>query len=88
MITGIILASGFSRRMKADKLLIDIEGSALIERVIKACVDSRLDDIILIYRSEEVKKIGEKYNIKLFIMKCSSRTIRRIETRSEEGYRS
>ncbi|CAK7075412.1 nucleotidyltransferase family protein [Tissierella carlieri] len=64
MITGIILASGFSRRMKADKLLIDIEGSALIERVIKACVDSRLDDIILIYRSEEVKKIGEKYNIK------------------------
>ena len=46
MITGIILASGFSRRMKADKLLIDIEGSALIERVIKACVDSRLDDII------------------------------------------
>ncbi|OZV10268.1 hypothetical protein CIW83_21270 [Tissierella sp. P1] len=64
MITGIILASGFSRRMKADKLLIDIEGSALIERVIKACVDSKLDDIILIYRSEEVKKIGEKYNIK------------------------
>ncbi|MDU5083286.1 nucleotidyltransferase family protein [uncultured Tissierella sp.] len=64
MIIGIILASGFSRRMKADKLLIDIEGSTLIERVIKACVGSKLDDIILIYRSEEVKKIGEEYNIK------------------------
>lgn len=64
MITGIILASGFSRRMKRDKLLMEINGNRLIERVIKACVGSNLDDIILVYRKEEVKKIGEQYNIK------------------------
>ncbi|WP_353094529.1 nucleotidyltransferase family protein [Tissierella praeacuta] len=64
MITGIILASGFSRRMKKDKLLIEIDGNKLIERVIKACVGSNLDEIILVYRIDEVKEIGEKYNIK------------------------
>lgn len=64
MITGIILASGFSRRMGRDKLLIEIDGEKIIERVIKACCKSKLDDIILIYRSEDIKEIGSKYNIK------------------------
>ncbi|MEY8415931.1 nucleotidyltransferase family protein [Tissierella praeacuta] len=64
MITGIILASGFSRRMKRDKLLIKVDRESIIERVIKACINSKLDDVILVYRSKEVKEIGEKYNIK------------------------
>lgn len=64
MITGIILASGFSRRMKKDKLLLEIGGEKVIERVIKACVESTLDNIILVYRKEEVKEIGEKYSVK------------------------
>lgn len=64
MITGIILASGFSRRMKRDKLLMEIEGKKLIERVIEACINSNLDDIILVYRVDDLKKIGEKYSIK------------------------
>lgn len=64
MITGIILASGFSRRMKKDKLLLKIDGMPLVERVIKACTRSNLDQIILIYRREEVCNIGKRYNIK------------------------
>lgn len=64
MIIGIILASGFSKRMKKDKLLIEIGGIKMVERVIKEAKKSSLDDIILIYRREEVKDIGEKYNIK------------------------
>ena len=64
MITGIILASGFSRRMKRDKLLMEIEGKKLIESVIEACINSNLDDIILVYRVDDLKKIGEKYSIK------------------------
>lgn len=64
MITGIILASGFSRRMGSDKLLIEIDGEKIIERVIEACCKSKLDDIILIYRSEDIKEIAIKYNIK------------------------
>lgn len=64
MISGIILASGFSRRMKKDKLLLEIEGVPLVERVIRACVKSNLDEIVLIYRKKEVGDIGKKYHIK------------------------
>lgn len=64
MITGIILASGFSKRMKKDKLLMEVQGEILIEKVIKQTVESDLDKIILVYRKEEVKEIGEKYKIK------------------------
>lgn len=64
MITGIILASGFSKRMKRDKLLLKIEGMKIVEKVVQACKESVLDEIILIYRKNEVKEIGEKYNIR------------------------
>lgn len=63
MITGIILASGLSRRMKRDKLLINLGDKAIIEHVVEACVNSDLDKIILVYRKEQVKMIGEKYKI-------------------------
>ena len=59
MITGIILlASGFSiRRMKKDKLLMDIDGEKIVERVIRACVESDLGfEIILIHRKEVSKE--------------------------------
>ncbi|MDR7855637.1 nucleotidyltransferase family protein [Tissierella sp.] len=64
MIIGIIQASGFSTRMKEDKLLLEIDGIKVIERVVKACKESNLDDVILIYRRDEVKEIGNKYNIR------------------------
>lgn len=64
MITGIIMASGFSKRMGRDKLLIEINGKKIIERVIETLMDSNLDEIILIYRTEEVRKIAESYGIK------------------------
>ena len=60
MITGIIMASGFSKRMKTDKLTIEIEGMKIIERVIEATISSKLDKIILVYRTEEIRLIGEK----------------------------
>ena len=48
MITGIILASGLSRRMAGhDKLLLPVDGTAIVERVMRAADASRLDNIIL-----------------------------------------
>ena len=64
MIMGIVMASGFSRRMKRDKLLLDIDGSTIIEKVLIACKVSKLDDIIIIYRKKEIKEISDRYNIK------------------------
>lgn len=64
MITGIILASGFSRRMGEDKLLLKIDDESIIERVVKASVSSNLDKIVLVYRKDEVEKIGKEYGIR------------------------
>lgn len=64
MVIGIILASGFSNRMGQDKLLLEVEGKKILERVILATKSSQLDDIVLVYRTEEVKELAERYNIK------------------------
>lgn len=61
---GIIFASGFSRRMGKDKLLLEIEGEKIIEKVIKACKESDLEEIILIYREKGIKDIGDKHNLR------------------------
>ncbi len=59
MISGIILASGFSRRMGKEKLLLKVAGIPMLARVIHAAQGSMLDELILIYHSDEVKRIGE-----------------------------
>ena len=63
MISGIILASGFSKRMEQEKLLLPVGGIALVERVMRAAQASHLDEVILIYQKEEIEKIGRKYGI-------------------------
>ena len=64
MITGIIMASGFSRRMNKDKLTLNFGGELVIEKVIKAAKKSKLDEIILVYQNEFIRDIGQKNNIK------------------------
>lgn len=67
LITGIILASGFSKRMGKDKLLIRLNGEYIIERVIKTALASDLDKVLLVYRKEEIKEIGKKHGIKTIL---------------------
>lgn len=64
MITGIIMAAGFSKRMNKDKLTLDFQGVPIIERVIKAVKESNIDEIILVYREEKIKEIGMKNKVK------------------------
>ncbi len=47
-ITAIILAAGFSTRMKQNKLLMEIEGERIIDRVIKTVKASDFDEVLLI----------------------------------------
>lgn len=80
-VTGIIMASGFSRRMKRDKLLLKLGDMTVIERVIKSCVRSNLDDIIVIYRRNEIRDIAIRNNLKTvfneFADKGQSESIKR-----------
>ena len=64
MVTGIIMASGFSKRMEDEKLLLKINGLPMVEHVIKSAHASLLDEIILIYRRDGVKAVGKRYGIK------------------------
>ncbi len=64
MITGIILASGFSRRMGKDKLLMEFNGKKLLEWTLIAAKESSLSSIILVYRKEEIRQLGEEYGMK------------------------
>ena len=55
---GIILASGFSRRMGKNKLLISIEGEPILQRVIREIKKSNISNIILVAREDNVIKLG------------------------------
>jgi molybdenum cofactor cytidylyltransferase len=64
VITGIIMASGFSRRMNKEKLVLKVEDIPVIERVISAANSSELDELLLIYQKDQVREIADKYAIK------------------------
>lgn len=64
MITAIIMASGYSKRMGENKLTLTIDGIPVIERVIRSIVASNVDEVILVYRDIEVKNIGNPYGMK------------------------
>lgn len=61
---GIILASGFSRRMGRNKLLMNIGDELIIEKVIKTIKKSNMSKIILVGREEEIINIGINEGIK------------------------
>lgn len=58
------MASGFSRRFGKNKLLIQLGGEPLVEKVIKTL--SCVDDIekIIVYRHDKVREIGERYGFR------------------------
>ena len=73
MITGIIMASGFSRRMGRNKLLLELNGTTILENVIEACKNSKLDKIIIVYREDNVKEIAIKHGLHAIKNKNSDR---------------
>ncbi|HBH13704.1 MAG: Uncharacterized protein XD91_0054 [Clostridiales bacterium 38_11] len=65
MISGVVLASGFSSRFGSDKLLIDFNGKKVISWVVDSCVGSLLDEIIVVYRTPELVDLLKDYPVKL-----------------------
>ncbi len=65
MISGILLASGLSRRMKQEKLILPVGGVPMLERVIGAAKASDLDEVLLVYNKEEIRALGEKHGMSL-----------------------
>lgn len=55
-INAIIMASGFSKRMKEDKLYLNINQNYMIDNIIDIIKKSKVDDFVVIVREENLKK--------------------------------
>ncbi|MGK0465158.1 molybdenum cofactor cytidylyltransferase [Clostridium sp.] len=58
MISAIILAAGYSRRMGVNKLLLKYRGKSLIQSTIDTILQCGFSEVILVGREEEVIEIG------------------------------
>ncbi|MCB2289946.1 molybdenum cofactor cytidylyltransferase [Clostridium sp. CS001] len=67
MISAIILASGYSRRMRQNKLLLKYRGKSLIEHTIDNILQCDFSEVILVAREEEIIEIGNRYGLKVII---------------------
>lgn len=61
MISAIVMASGFSRRMGENKLLMDFNGKTIIENTFEAVDKYDFNEVIVVSQYEEVLKIAKKY---------------------------
>ena len=66
-ISAIVLASGYSKRMGTDKLLLEYKGKTIIQWTIDVIKECPFSEIILVTRQREIVEIGEKLNVKIII---------------------
>jgi molybdenum cofactor cytidylyltransferase len=82
VISLIVLAAGKSTRMKENKLLLRLDGETLIEHVVKAANESRVDEVIVVlgYEAAKIKerlaKAGCKFVINENYMKGQSESVK------------
>jgi molybdenum cofactor cytidylyltransferase len=65
--TAIILAAGFSKRFRGNKLLAKINGKPIISRVVETVQKCGFEEIILVSRSSDVKEFFKDADIKVVI---------------------
>lgn len=67
MISAIVMASGFSRRMGENKLLMDFNGKTIIESTFESLKKCDFKEVIVVSQYEEVLKIANKYQFKFVL---------------------
>ncbi|OGO79405.1 MAG: molybdenum cofactor cytidylyltransferase [Clostridiales bacterium GWB2_37_7] len=60
MISAIIMASGYSKRMKKDKLFLEYRGKTLIQNTIDNVLKCGFKQIILVAREREILQLGKE----------------------------
>ena len=63
-ISAIVMASGLSRRMGENKLLLDFKGKKLYEHTLDMLEKSKIDEVILVSSYKEILEDGEKRGFK------------------------
>ena len=67
LISAIIMASGFSRRMGENKLLMKYNDKFLIEYTLDTISKCNFKDRVIVTQYKAIKEIGEKLNFKVVI---------------------
>jgi len=62
MITAILMASGFSKRMHANKLLLDFQGKPLIAKTMYLIDNQDFDQQLLIAQDNTLNDLANEYN--------------------------
>ena len=84
MISAIILASGYSRRMGMNKLLLKYRGKSLIEHTVDIILQCKFSNVILVGRAEEIIEIG---NIKGLVVIKNENAVKGISESIKLGVR-
>ncbi|MEQ8155547.1 MAG: molybdenum cofactor cytidylyltransferase [Clostridiaceae bacterium] len=66
-ISAIVLASGYSKRMGRDKLLLEYKGKPMIQWILETINRCDFSEKILVTRRKEIVQMGEKLNLKVII---------------------
>ncbi len=64
LISAILMASGFSKRMGENKLLMRFKEKTILEAILSVIKNYKFKEKILVYREKEVFTLGKKYNFK------------------------
>ena len=73
LISAIIMASGFSRRMGENKLLMKYNNKFLIQYTLDTISKCNFEDKVVVTQYEKVKEIGENLNFKVVINEHSNK---------------
>ncbi len=92
MISAIILASGYSRRMGKNKLLLKYKGKLMIEHTIETILQCGFSEVILVAREEEIINVGNENGLRVIKNKNADKGISESiklgvrESKETEGY--
>lgn len=69
MISLVVLAAGKSTRMKENKLLLNVDGETLIERVVSTAIRSNADEalVVLGYEAEKIREKLQRLECKIVV---------------------
>lgn len=73
LISAIVMASGFSKRMGKNKLLMKYKNKFLIEYTLEKICKVNFKEKVIVTQYEQIKEIGENLNFKIVVNKSSSK---------------
>lgn len=63
MITAIVLAAGFSKRMGANKLLLPIRNKPMVEHIMEMASTLSFKDVIIVSQHQKVLELAKKHHL-------------------------